>query len=57
MSQVVNIFKDANSVSIQMGNNCASLVANLILFYYERDVMLSRSDIIQPHVIETCNST
>ena len=29
-------------VSIPMGTNCAPLVADLFLFSYERDVMLSQ---------------
>ena len=31
-------------VGIPMGTNCAPLVANLFLFCYERDFMLSLSD-------------
>ena len=31
-------------VGIPMGNNCAPLVANLFLFCYERDFMMSLSD-------------
>ena len=31
-------------VGIQMGTNCAPLVADLVLFCYERDLMLSLSD-------------
>ena len=27
-----------------MGTNCAPLVADLLLFYYERDFMMSLSD-------------
>ena len=34
-----------------MGTNCASLVANLILFSYERDLMMSLSDDKQAEVI------
>ena len=40
-----------------MGTYCAPLVADLILFCYERDVMLSLSDKNQAHVIEVFNST
>ena len=31
-------------VGIPTGNSCAPLVADLFLFYYERDFMLSLSD-------------
>ena len=31
-------------VGISMGTNCAPLVADLLLFCYERDFMLSQSD-------------
>ena len=37
--------------------NCAPPVADLFLFYYERDFMLSLSDDKQPDVIEAFNST
>ena len=40
-----------------MGTNCAPLVADLFLFYYERDFMLSLSDDNQSDVIEAFNST
>ena len=40
-----------------MGTNCAPLVADLFLFCYERDFMLSLSDANQPEVIATFNST
>ena len=36
-----------------MGTNCAPLIADLILFSYERDFMLSLSDDNQSEVIET----
>ena len=42
-------------VGIQMGTNCAPLVADL--FCYERDVMLSLSDNNQIGIIEAFNST
>ena len=42
---------------IPMGANCAPLVANLFLFCYERDFMLSLSDDNQFEVIEAFNST
>ena len=40
-----------------MGTNCALLVANLFLFCYERDFMLSLSEDNQSDVIEAFNST
>ena len=40
-----------------VGTNCASLVADLYLFGYERDFMLSLSDDNQSKVIEAFNST
>ena len=44
-------------VSIPMGTNCAPLVADLFLFCYERDFMLSLSDDNQSEVSEAFNST
>ena len=40
-----------------MGTNCAPLVADLFLFCYERDFMLSLSDNNQADIIEVFNST
>ena len=40
-----------------MGTNCAPLAADLFLFCYERDFMLSLSDDNQSEVIEAFNST
>ena len=40
-----------------MGTTCAPLVADLFLFCYERDFMLSLSDANQSEVIEAFNST
>ena len=40
-----------------MGTNCAPLVADLFLFCYKRDFMLSLSDDNQSEVIEAFNST
>ena len=37
--------------------NCAPLVADLFLFCYERDFMLSLSDINQTDIIEAFSST
>ena len=44
-------------VGISMGTNCACLVADLFLFCYERDFMLSLSDNNQTNIIESFNST
>ena len=43
-------------VGIPMDTNCAPLVADLFLFCYERDFMLSLSDNNQPDIIEAFNS-
>ena len=43
-------------VGIRMGTNCAPLVADLFLFCYERDFMLSLSDNNQTDIIEAFNS-
>ena len=40
-----------------MGTNYAPLVADLFLFCYERDFMLSLSDNNQTDIIEAFNST
>ena len=40
-----------------MGSNYAPLVADMLLFYYERDFMLSLSDNNQTDIIEAFNST
>ena len=44
-------------VGIPMGTNCAPLVADLFLFCYERDFMLSLLDNNQADIIEAFNST
>ena len=44
-------------VGILIGTNCAPLVADLFLFCYERDFMLSLSDKNQTDIIEAFNST
>ena len=44
-------------VGIPMGTNSAPLVADLFLFCYERDFMLSLSDNSQTDINETVNST
>ena len=40
-----------------MGTNCAPLIADLILFCYERDFMTSLSDVKQAEIIEAFKST
>ena len=40
-----------------MGTNCAPLDADLFLFCYERDSVLSLSDNNQTDIIEASNST
>ena len=44
-------------VGIPMGTNCAPLVADLFLFCYERDFMVSLSDDKQADVIDAFNTT
>ena len=44
-------------VGIPMGSYCAPLVADLLLFCYQRDFMLSLSDNNQTDIIEAFNST
>ena len=44
-------------VGIPMGTNCAPLVADLLLFCYERDFMTSLSDVKQAEIIEAFKST
>ena len=40
-----------------MGTNCDPLVADLFLFYYESDFILSLSDKNQAYVVKAFNST
>ena len=40
-----------------MGTNCAPLVADLFLFCYEKDFMMSLSDVQQADVIDAVNTT
>ena len=40
-----------------MGSNCAPLVADLFLFCYKRDFMMSLSDVKQAEIIEAFKST
>ena len=44
-------------VGIPMGTTCAPLVADLFLFYYERDFMMSLPDDKQANVIDLFNTT
>ena len=44
-------------VGIPMGTNCVPLVADLFLFCYKRDFMMSRSDVKQAEIIEAFKST
>ena len=44
-------------VGISMGTNCAPLVADLFLFCYERDFMLSLSDNNQTDIIDEALTT
>ena len=44
-------------LGISMGTNCAPLVADLLLFCYERDFMLSQSDNNQTDIMDAFNST
>ena len=44
-------------VGIPMGTNCAPLIADLFLFCYERDFMMSLSDDKQADVIDAFNTT
>ena len=45
------------AVGIPMGTNCAPLVADLFLFCYERDFMMSLSDDKQADFIDAFNTT
>ena len=40
-----------------MGTNCAPLIANLFLFCYERDFMMSLYDDMQADIIDAFNTT
>ena len=44
-------------VGIPMGTDCAPLVADLFLFCYERDFMMSLSDDLQADVIDAFSTT
>ena len=44
-------------INIPMGTNCAPFVADLFLFYYERDFMILLSDVKQAEILESVKST
>ena len=44
-------------VGIPIGTNCAPLDANLFLFCYKRDYMMSLSDDKQADIIDVFNTT
>ena len=44
-------------VEIPLGTNCAPLVADLFLFCYEKDFMMSISDDKQANIIDVINTT
>ena len=44
-------------VGISMGTNCVPLMADLFLFCYESDFMMSLSDVKQAEIIEAFKST
>ena len=51
------LYKHKQIVGISLSTNCATLVADWLLFYFERDFKLSLSDNNQADVAETFNST
>ena len=58
MKKIVYRALVSNIPDIQnFGTNCAPFVADLFLFCYERDFMLSLSDNNQTDIIEAFNST
>ena len=56
---VIVVFPDHTHLLffIPIGTNCASLVADLVLFCYERDFMMSLSDDKQADIIGAFNTT
>ena len=46
-----------DNIHIRFGTNCAPLVADLFLLCYERDFMMSLSDVKQAEIIKGFNST
>ena len=51
----INLYRQV--VDIPMGTNCAPLVADLFLFCYEMDFMMSFPDDKQADVIDAFNTT
>ena len=51
------LYRQVVVVGIPIGTNCAPLVADLFLFCYERDFMMSLSDDKQADVIDVFNTT
>ena len=51
------LFLNRQVVGIPMGTNCAPLVADVLLFCYERDFMMSLSDDKQADIIDTFHTT
>ena len=47
----------SQEVGIPIGTNCAPLVADLFLIYYERDCMMCLSDDKQADIIDAFNTT
>ena len=50
-------YRQVHVVGIPMDTNCAPMVANLLLFCYERDFMVSLSDDKRACVIDAFNTT
>jgi hypothetical protein len=44
-------------IGIPMGTNCAPLIADLFLFCFERDFMLSLNKVTQTDIIDAFNNT
>ena len=57
VGQQAFLFDYRQVVGTSMGTNCAPLVADLFLFWYERDVMMSLSDDKQADIIDAFNTT
>ena len=57
MCEALTFLLDSIYIRFAMGTNWAPLVADLFLFCYERDFMLSLSEDNQSDVIEAFNST
>ena len=55
--QIKEVYTAVKNGWDSMGTNCAPLVADLFLFYYERDFMMSLSDDKQADIIDVLNTT